>query len=75
MVSSVSNEEDTWDLLEEFKAWTISGKYDAVEFQKAISSLRMECQVNIRSLEKEIECIHRTLEQNRLHQSQYLSIH
>ena len=69
MVSSSVSEEDPWDLLDEFKVWAVKGKYDMIEFQNAINTLRQECQSNIQTLEKEITSIQETIEQ----QSQYTS--
>ena len=40
-------------LLEEFKVWATRGKYDVLEFQNAINTLRNECHSNINTLEKE----------------------
>ena len=72
MMSSTT-EDDPWVSLEEFKAWTISGKCDLVEFKNAISTLRHECQSNIRTLEEDIESIQQTLHEREHHQSQCTS--
>mmetsp|Transcript_36803 Transcript_36803/g.67571 ORF Transcript_36803/g.67571 Transcript_36803/m.67571 type:complete len:184 (-) Transcript_36803:20-571(-) len=70
---SSTTEDDPWVSLEEFKAWTISGKYDLIEFENAINTLRHECQFNIRTLEEDIESIQQTLHEREHHQSQCTS--
>ena len=69
MVSSTL-EEDPWAMLEDFKVWAVlnRGKYDLLEFHSAINNLRQECQLNIQTLETEIECLQQTLDEE---QSQF----
>lgn len=63
-VTEDSVQDDPWVLLEEFKVWAIlnKGKYDMIELQKAISTLRSECQINIQTLEDEIASIQQSLQ-------------
>ena len=60
------------DVLDELKTWAIQnrGKYDMLDFQNAINTLRSECQFNIHTLEKEVAFIQQTLHQQQQQQQQ-----
>lgn len=67
MVSrSISDESPLYqDVLDELKTWAVQnrGKYDMLDFQNAINTLRSECQFNIHTLEKEVAFIQQALHQ------------
>jgi len=78
MVASVTDEslphDDPWIVLEDIKAWASLNRdaYDLINVQNAINTLRDDCQLNINTLEKEIDSIQQMMQREH-QQTQYAS--